>query len=174
METLDQQVRQANLNGIALAQQGRFDEAADVFERIAAELKSRAGTPRALATISVPVSPGELIDKITILEIKRERITDAKKVSNVTAELELLTAARDRGVPASPELTQLTAELRRVNEALWDIEDAIRVCEDNRDFGPRFIELARSVYHQNDRRAALKRSVNELLGSKLVEEKSYK
>lgn|SRR5262249_37673590 len=174
MATLDEQVRQANLNGITLAQQGRLDDAADVFERIAAELRGRVSAPRGLATISVPVSPGELIDKITILEIKRERIADAKKVSNVTAELELLAAARDRGVPASQELTQFTAELRKVNEALWDIEDAIRVCEHNKDFGPRFIELARSVYHQNDRRAALKRSVNELLGSKLLEEKSYK
>jgi tetratricopeptide (TPR) repeat protein len=150
---------------------GKWD---DVFERIAVELRGRVGAPRGLATIAVPVSPGELIDKITILEIKRERIADAKKVKNVTAELELLTAARDRGVPPSSELMQLTADLRRVNEALWDIEDAIRVCEHERDFGSLFIELARSVYHQNDRRAALKRSVNELLGSKLVEEKSYK
>ena len=98
---------------------------------------------------------------------------DADKLKNVSAELDLLTAARDRAVPASPELSDLTGELRLVNEALWDIEDAIRACERGGDFGPRFIEVARSVYRENDRRAALKRRINELLGSGLMEEKSY-
>jgi hypothetical protein len=123
--------------------------------------------------ILVEVAPGELLDKITILDIKSERIQEPQKRENVRLELAVLSAARDQHMPPSSELTELTAQLKAVNEALWDIEDAIRDCERNGDFGPRFIELARSVYHSNDRRAALKRQVNELLGSRIVEEKSY-
>jgi hypothetical protein len=123
--------------------------------------------------ILVQTAPGELIDKITILQIKSERIADTVKLRNVRVELDTLTAARDAAMPATDELAELTAQLKQVNEALWDIEDAIRDCEREGDFGPRFIELARSVYRSNDQRAALKRSVNELLGSHLVEEKSY-
>ncbi len=82
-------------------------------------------------------------------------------------------AARDRAMPGSAELARLAGELKAVNEVLWGIEDDIRLCERDEDFGPRFIALARSVYRTNDRRAALKRQVNELLGSKLIEEKSY-
>ena len=123
--------------------------------------------------ILVEVAPGELIDKITILQIKCERMADAAKLRNVRVELEVLEAARDGATASSPELSALTAQLKQVNEALWEIEDAIRDCEREQDFGPKFVELARSVYHSNDRRAALKRQVNELLGSKLIEEKSY-
>src|SRR5438128_2303857 len=121
--------------------------------------------------ITVEIAPGELIDKITILEIKNERIADTAKLRNVRVELEALCAARDQAMEKSDGLTRLTAELKAVNEALWEIEDDIRDCERHRDFGPRFIELARSVYRQNDRRAAVKRQINELLGSKLIEEK---
>ena len=123
--------------------------------------------------ILVEVAPGELIDKITILQIKSERIADADKLRNVRVELEVLETARDGAMAATRELDALTAQLKQVNEALWEIEDGIRDCERERDFGPKFIELARSVYHSNDRRAALKRQINELLGSKLIEEKSY-
>ena len=123
--------------------------------------------------LHVEISAGELIDKITILEIKRERIADPAKLANVRRELEVLSTVRDREVASSSQLTELTAELRQVNEALWRIEDDIRDCEHRQEFGPRFIELARSVYRHNDRRAALKRSINELLGSRLTEEKSY-
>ncbi len=123
--------------------------------------------------ILVEVAPGELIDKITILQIKTERIDDADKVKNVRIELEVLETARDNVIPSSEELDRLTAELKTVNEALWEIEDDIRDCERDKDFGPKFIELARSVYRTNDRRAAAKREINELLGSKIVEEKSY-
>jgi hypothetical protein len=131
-------------------------------------------TPAARAKpITVEIAPGELIDKITILEIKSERITDAGKLHNVRVELETLAAARDQALKQSEELTRLTAELKVVNESLWEIEDEIRDCERQRDFGPRFVELARSVYHQNDRRSAVKRQINELLGSRLIEEKSY-
>ena len=123
--------------------------------------------------ILVEIAPGELIDKITILLIKSERIDDPGKIKNVRVELQVLEEARDSAVAASPELDRLTAELKSVNEALWEIEDDIRDCERNKDFGPKFVELARSVYRSNDRRAAAKREINELLGSKLIEEKSY-
>jgi len=125
------------------------------------------------AQIAVPISPGELIDKITILQIKQERIADPAKLRHVEEELHALAAVRDEAIPPSAELDTLVAELKRVNEALWDIEDAIRDCERRQDFGPKFIELARSVYHSNDRRSELKRAMNERLGSALVEEKSY-
>jgi hypothetical protein len=124
-------------------------------------------------TILVPVAPGELIDKITILEIKAERIADPRKAQNVRYELDVLEHARRESVPEPAELAGLTARLKEANEALWEIEDDIRDCERQGDFGPTFIELARSVYRTNDRRAALKREINELLGSKIVEEKSY-
>ncbi|MDE2851451.1 MAG: DUF6165 family protein [Acidobacteriota bacterium] len=123
--------------------------------------------------LQVEVSPGELIDKITILEIKAERIADPGKLANVHRELRSLTATRKEALEPSPELEEFTAELRRINERLWEIEDDIRDCERNGDFGERFIELARAVYRTNDRRAAAKRSINELLGSELVEEKDY-
>ena len=124
-------------------------------------------------TITVEIAPGELIDKITILEIKAERIADQAKVKNVRIELGVLESARDAAIIASVALTNLTTQLKQVNEELWDIEDNIRDCERDKDFGDKFIELARAVYHTNDRRAALKRDINKLLGSKLVEEKSY-
>lgn len=123
--------------------------------------------------ILVEIAPGELIDKITILEIKSERITDAGKLKNVRVELQVLEAARDAAIAASAQLTGLTTQLKQVNETLWVIEDSIRDCERGQDFGPEFIELARAVYHSNDRRAAIKKQINELLGSKLIEEKSY-
>jgi hypothetical protein len=123
--------------------------------------------------IMIEISPGELIDKITILEIKAERITDAVKLDHVRAELTSLRRECDQVLEPSEELGLLTAELREVNETLWQIEDDIRLCERNADFGPRFITLARSVYQQNDRRALLKRQINELLRSGLMEEKSY-
>lgn len=123
--------------------------------------------------ILIEIAPGELIDKITILEIKSERITQAEKLANVTAELSVLRDAYLSAVSPFDSLRELTGELKQTNAALWDIEDEIRDCERRQDFGPRFIALARSVYLQNDRRAALKRRINELLGSRLIEEKSY-
>lgn len=123
--------------------------------------------------ILVEVAPGELIDKITILTIKAARITDPAKLKNVRVELDTLAKARDEAIPTSPELADLTAQLQAVNEALWDIEDEIRICEKNGDFGPRFVELARSVYYENDHRAAAKRKINDLLGSRIIEEKEY-
>ena len=123
--------------------------------------------------ITVEVAPGELIDKITILEIKSAKITDSAKLINVRHELAVLEKVRDNDLPRSAELTRLTAELKRINEALWIIEDDIRICEKSREFGERFVELARSVYVTNDQRAARKKDINTLLGSAIVEEKSY-
>lgn len=123
--------------------------------------------------IEVPVSWGEVIDKITILEIKAARMDDAAKVANVRKELDLL---EGRLTPAArgAEVAAVRAGLLAVNGELWEIEDAIRDCERAGDFGPRFIELARAVYRTNDRRADLKREINRLLASGIVEEKSYK
>ena len=124
------------------------------------------------ANALVPVSGGELIDKITILEIKLERIDRPGARANVAREHALLTAAA-QGVAAIAGIDRLHARLKEVNVALWEIEDAIREEEAAGRFGPRFVELARAVYKTNDRRAAIKREVNDLLGSDLVEEKSY-
>jgi DNA repair exonuclease SbcCD ATPase subunit len=123
--------------------------------------------------IHVEVPAGELIDKITILEIKAVRITDAGKLENVHRELQVLCQARDAAIQGSAELDTLTSQLKAINQILWQVEDAIRDCERNQDFGPEFIELARRVYQTNDRRAELKRQINQLLGSRFVEEKSY-
>jgi hypothetical protein len=120
-----------------------------------------------------PVSVGELLDKITILDIKRERILDAAKRANVEREYAALVESRDR-LALSRAIMPLVAELKKVNETLWEIEDDIRECEAKSDFGPRFITLARSVYKQNDKRAALKAEVNKLCNSALREEKSHK
>ncbi|MEL6998944.1 MAG: DUF6165 family protein [Pseudomonadota bacterium] len=124
-------------------------------------------------TVTIEIAPGELIDKITILEIKTENIVDPAKLANVRIELETLRASRDAAIAPSEEMARLTHELRTVNQTLWTIEDDIRDCERDGDFGEKFIDLARSVYKTNDRRAALKREINVVLGSRLVEEKSY-
>ena len=121
----------------------------------------------------VPISVGELLDKISILEIKAEAITDPAKHANVMRELAALDAVRGREVASSPELEALYAELQAVNRALWRIEDDIRQLECAGLFDSRFIELSRGVYRNNDRRAVLKRRINELTGSEIVEEKSY-
>lgn len=123
--------------------------------------------------IEIPVSWGELVDKITILEIKSERIADEGKLVNINKELGLL-KERLGDLASKPELLSLTDALREVNSDLWQIEDDIRDCEHAGDFGARFIELARSVYIRNDKRAEIKREINSVLGSALVEEKSYR
>jgi len=126
-----------------------------------------------MSVISAPVSYGELIDKITILEIKSERMTDAAKLANVRDELQLLNRLWGTDVHSRTNISAERAELKRINEALWEIEDEIRVKERDNAFDERFIELARAVYHTNDKRAAVKRAINLKLGSRLVEEKSY-
>lgn len=123
--------------------------------------------------MKIDVAPGELIDKLTILEIKAANISDPGKLRNVRHEYEVLSRALGEEVEQTAELAELRAELKAINETLWRIEDDIRDCERAKDFGAAFIELARSVYHTNDRRAAVKRRINELLDSDIVEEKSY-
>jgi Family of unknown function (DUF6165) len=126
-----------------------------------------------VSNILVPISPGELLDKITILRIKAQRMSDRNKLANVRHELELLEqtwqeAAGRSGVDVGAEVRALEA----VNARLWDIEDDIRDKEAQRAFDARFIELARSVYVENDERAAIKKRINQKLGSKIGEEKS--
>jgi hypothetical protein len=123
--------------------------------------------------VQTPVSWGELLDKITILEIKSERIADAKKVANVRKELEELNATVEKTAQLTAATRSLVKELKLINEKLWVIEDDIRECERQQDFGARFIELARAVYFTNDERFRLKREINTEMGSALVEEKSY-
>ena len=124
--------------------------------------------------ILIPVSPGELLDKITILRIKAARITDPAKLANVRLELELLEKTwRDSGC-AAQDIGEDEQALQAVNERLWDIEDRIREKEAAQAFDAEFIELARSVYISNDERAAIKRRINTCLGSRIVEEKSYR
>ena len=123
--------------------------------------------------ILIPISPGELLDKITILQIKSERIDDPVKVANVRTELDMLNKVWQESVEADAEIETLSAELKSINEALWDIEDDIRDEERNKRFGERFIELARAVYVTNDERANAKKKVNLHLNSTIVEEKSY-
>ena len=123
--------------------------------------------------LEVAIGPGELMDKITILEIKAARLSSPEKLANVRGELRVLEAARDAAIQSSPALQELTAALREVNAALWRIEDDIRDCERAGDFGAVFIALARAVYRTNDDRAALKRRINEMLDADIIEEKSY-
>ena len=124
--------------------------------------------------VLVPVSPGELLDKITILRIKSARMSDAAKLANVRHELTMLEKTWRDTVPAKKHPAADEQALEAVNARLWDIEDQIRDQEAARDFGPRFIELARAVYVQNDERAAIKKRINLALGSALIEEKSYR
>lgn len=129
--------------------------------------------PTMTAEILVPVSFGELLDKISILQIKSERISDAAKLVNVRNELSALEATWSAHPAAVKDIAGLRVELRQVNERLWEIEDDIRLKEKAQAFDEEFVKLARSVYFQNDRRARIKRDINLALGSSYVEEKSY-
>jgi len=123
--------------------------------------------------LTVPTSPGEFLDKLSILEIKSERIADPAKLAHVRRELELLRSTWAASPLAARDVGALLAELRQVNEALWETEDRLRAKESEARFDQEFIELARSVYRTNDRRAAIKRELNLALGSEILEEKSY-
>jgi tetratricopeptide (TPR) repeat protein len=156
-----------------LFRQTRYGVWSDVFEAMAGELAQLAERRWAPRPVSTPCSLGELIDKITILRIKAERIGEPTKLANVHHELTLLErSARENGV-SGPSIDLLTDQLAAVNGRLWAIEDSLRACEREADFGPRFVALARSVYCENDTRAAIKRAINTLASSDLVEEKSY-
>jgi hypothetical protein len=124
-------------------------------------------------TLTVPISLGELTDKITILEIKCARITDPDRLHNVEHEYRLLSDLWGSSVPDDQELSDLRAALQAINQTLWQVEDDLRDHERRGDFGPGFVDLARAVYRNNDRRAAIKREINQRFNSDLVEEKSY-
>ena len=126
-----------------------------------------------MTDILVPTAPGELVDKLTILRLKSEKITDPAKLANVRVEAAALQATADAHLPPGPELDRLWEDLYQINARLWVVEDDIRDCEAAGDFGPKFIELARAVYVTNDERAAVKKAINLHLGSRIVEEKSY-
>lgn len=123
--------------------------------------------------IHVPVSPGEVLDKITILEIKSERMSDPQKVANVRVELALLKETWSKAVTEDDVVRRLHDALEEINEKLWEIEDDIRDKERVKEFDERFVELARAVYFTNDRRSQVKKELNLHLGSQIIEEKSY-
>jgi len=126
-----------------------------------------------MSEITVPVSFGELLDKIAILQIKSERMTDEAKLANVRRELSALETTWMAHPAAGRDIARLRADLKAVNERLWDIEDQVRLKEKAQAFDQDFVELARSVYLQNDERARVKKAINLALGSSYVEEKSY-
>ncbi|HEV3142481.1 MAG TPA: DUF6165 family protein [Gemmataceae bacterium] len=149
---------------------GRWD---DVFERMADEVRKEITTGASPHSISIEISSAELLDKLTILQIKSERIRDAAKLGNIRKELAALQAARDKSLPPSEDISRLTAELKKVNEAIWEAEDFLRTQEKAKRFDGSFIEMARSVYRNNDRRSAIKRQINERCSSHFVEEKEH-
>jgi tetratricopeptide (TPR) repeat protein len=154
-----------------LFRQQQLGRWAPVFERMRHEvgILLEARSP----TIRVEVAPGELLDKLTILQIKSERITDTSKLSNVRSELAVVETTRRRTIREQPGLPELIHQLKEVNERLWDIENRIRDCEKTEDFGSEFVALARAVYQTNDHRAAIKRQLNDVLGATFREEKDY-
>jgi tetratricopeptide (TPR) repeat protein len=165
---------------LRLFRQATFRDWPGVFARMAATVKDHLAGRGALSPpiaacpeVQVQIQLGELFDKISILELKLRRITDAAKRANISKELATLAAVRDAHVPGTTTLDGLVKELDEVNEAIWDNEEAMRQRESKQEFGDAFVAGARSTYRNNDRRARIKRQINELLGSRLVEEKSY-
>jgi tetratricopeptide (TPR) repeat protein len=155
-----------------LFRQPRRGAWAEVFEAMAHALAPMLAERRKQA-VHAPCSVGDLIDRVTILKIKRERMADEGKLINVERELALLEAEAQSNGLVGGAVEALAEELAEVNDQLWEVEDALRLCERAGEFGSRFVALARSVYRLNDRRAALKRAINTLFDSTLVEEKSY-
>ncbi len=123
--------------------------------------------------IHIPSAPGELLDKLTILELKKEFVKDPAKLANITYELESLLQTKEAHIPKTPHIDALYNDLKKTNHKLWIIEDDIRDCERKKQFDQTFIDLARAVYITNDRRCEIKREINDFLGSRIIEEKSY-
>jgi hypothetical protein len=123
--------------------------------------------------IHIPSAPGELLDKLTILELKKEFVKDPAKLANITYELESLLHTKEAHIPQTPQIDALYNDLKKTNHKLWIIEDDIRDCERKKQFDQTFIDLARAVYITNDRRCEIKREINDFLGSRIIEEKSY-
>lgn len=144
---------------------------APVFDRVCEEVVKMREV--IFPTIRLEVAPGELLDKLTILQIKSERMCDPKKLRNVRAELAAVEKTRHETIREQAGLSELVQELKETNEHLWDIENEIRTCEIKQDFGAEFIRLARSVYQTNDRRGHIKRQINEHMGARFLEEKEY-
>lgn len=126
-----------------------------------------------MTTVYVPTAFGDLIDKVTILEIKSERLDDPEKLKNVQTELKMLQDIVDESGLETDNVLDLKQGLKSVNAEIWDLEDQIRDCERKSSFGAEFTRVARSIYRTNDKRAAIKRQINLEVGSTLVEEKSY-
>ena len=126
-----------------------------------------------LKRIQSEISSGELLDKISILEIKLKKIKDKENLKEINKEYAILKQSQNLNIKLTNELKDLFDELKKVNLNLWDIEDKLRICEKNKDFGEKFIELARGVYFNNDSRAKIKSEINELSGSNIKEIKQY-
>lgn len=134
---------------------------------------AQSAAPSWVAMPQLPVAWGEVFDKLTILQIKAEKLSDAAKRSNVEKERDAIAAVVGEMARFPAELSALVAALKEINAQLWDVEDGKRDCERRQCFDDSFVQLARQVYFGNDKRAAIKRQINELLGSALLEEKSY-
>ena len=119
------------------------------------------------------ISEGELLDKISILEIKLDKIKDKENLKEINKEYKILKEVQNLNIVTTDKIKYLLDELKKINRNLWDIEDKLRICEKNRDFGKNFIELARSVYFNNDKRASIKSKTNKALGSNIKEIKEY-
>jgi len=127
-----------------------------------------------MSQLLAPVSIGEVFDKLSILEIKISKISDPTKLENLKFEKHELSKSVDSAnIQNSDQLNDLKSQLKQINQKIWDHEDIVRECERQENFGKKFIKHARGIYHDNDQRAALKRKINELLGSTIIEEKSY-
>jgi tetratricopeptide (TPR) repeat protein len=155
--------------------QSRLGDWPGVFNRMAIALRDTLHPQEGSEPLPIlaPMAPGELLDRLSILQIKIERIRDQRKLAALRRELGSLTAIRDRLLPHGEQINQLARELRQVNEILWQTEDDIRAADGGGDFGDRFVELAKTVYRTNDRRSAIKKQVNVLLGSAIGDEKQY-
>ena len=150
------------------------DDWTTVFRAMTDDLMKLEGREkRTIEHILIPGSVGELFDKITILTIKAEHIKDPDRLRNVNRELGLLRSVEATCGPLGADVLQLVSELQSINERLWAVEDELRACELRQDFGEEFIRLARAVYATNDRRAAVKKKINILCGSQIIDEKSY-
>ena len=123
--------------------------------------------------ISSEISAGELLDKMSILEIKMDKIKDTNGLNEINKEYSILKLAKDTHIEFSDEIKKLYAEIKKINLKLWNIEDQIRICEKKKDFGENFINLARSVYLNNDKRSKIKSEINKILGSNIKEIKQY-
>ena len=119
------------------------------------------------------ISAGELLDKMSILEIKLVKIKNKESLEEINKEYQILKEARDKNIDPSEKIDQLYNEIKKININLWEVEDKIRICEKNKDFGKVFIQLARDVYFNNDKRAKIKSTINKILGSNIKEIKQY-